>query len=170
MGGCWGGFLGSVGSSHPKDPLLALPVTPNPSACTFSSAVPRVRGQNQRGASHTRASDLAQGRPAGTPGAHGLLLAEALSGEGGSVALRLSTALGRLLSCSSVQTWTPLGRRDGIRKHLVSEDQQRPETWCGSAGGKGQGAAASQPGSHLAYPPPTLRAPLPPPCSATPCS
>ena len=104
--------------------------------------------------------------------AHGLLLAEALSGKGGSVALRLSTALGRLLSCSGVQTWTPLGRRDGTGKHLVSEDQWRPETCrCGSAGGKGQGAAAaSQLGSHLAYPPPTLRAPLPPPCSATPCS
>lgn len=27
MEGPWGGFLGSVGGSHPKDPLLALPIS-----------------------------------------------------------------------------------------------------------------------------------------------
>ena len=50
----------------PRIPCLLSPSPPNSSVCTFSSAVPRVQGQNQRGASRTGASDLAQCRPAGT--------------------------------------------------------------------------------------------------------
>ena len=50
----------------PRIPCLLSPSPPNSSVCTVSSAVPRVQGQNQRGALHTRASDLAQCRPAGT--------------------------------------------------------------------------------------------------------
>ena len=105
--------------------------------------------------------------------AQGLPLAEALSGEGRSVALCLSTALGRRLSCLGVQTWTPLGRKYETGTYLVSEDSRGLKPVGVAAGVQARAGAACcfQPAwVPPSLPAPTLKAPLPPPCCATPCS